>query len=86
MRNIPLDVLLTFPIPNYHNPVTRPPTLIIVNVIFLVVVFAAVVLRVYTRMQVKRWFGLDDIFIIIALVGSVLINASHRHGLRLTWL
>lgn len=72
MRAVPLDVLLSFPVPNYVDPPTRGPALAVVNIIFIALVVAAVSLRVYTRLFVNRWFGSDDIFIVLALVSSVL--------------
>jgi len=68
MRNIPISVILTFPIPNYVDPVTRGPALTIVNGIFIGIVLAALGLRLYTRLFIKRWFGIDDLFIVIATV------------------
>jgi hypothetical protein len=70
MRLPPADVLLSWPTPNYHNPVTRGPALVIINYIFASIAFITVLLRLYTRTIIKRWFGVDDVFIIIALVGT----------------
>lgn len=68
MRDIPLDVFLSFPLPNYKDPPTRGPALVIVNAILIALVVIAVLLRLYARLFIKRWFGSDDIFIILALV------------------
>jgi hypothetical protein len=69
MRDIPITVLLSFPVPNYTNPDTRGPALLIVNGVFIAIVIAVVLLRLYTRIFIKRWVGSDDIFIVIATVG-----------------
>lgn len=68
MRDIPIPVLLSWPIPNYINPPTRGPTLVIVNAILISLVVVVVLLRIYTRIAIKRWFGADDVFIALALV------------------
>ncbi|KAF2022287.1 hypothetical protein BU24DRAFT_439026 [Aaosphaeria arxii CBS 175.79] len=85
MRAIPLDVLLSFPQPNYVNPDTRGPALAIVNYIFLVLVIVVVALRIYTRLIVKRWFGTDDVFMALALIfaiglKTVVLLANQRYG------
>jgi hypothetical protein len=68
MRDIPPEVILSWPTPNYENPVTRGHALVVVNAIFIALVVIVVVLRLYTRIFIKRWFGSDDIFILLALV------------------
>jgi hypothetical protein len=70
MRSIPPAVILSWPTPNYNNPVKRGSALLVVNIVFLVIVIIVVSLRLYTRLWIKRWFGSDDAFIILALVGS----------------
>jgi hypothetical protein len=69
MRSIPAEVLLSWPTPNYDDPVTRGYALVVVNSIFITLVVIVVSLRLYTRLWIKRWFGSDDLFIILALVG-----------------
>jgi hypothetical protein len=61
-------VILTWPTPNYVDPPTRGDALLIVNSILIALVVIVVGLRMYTRLIIKRWFGLDDIFILVALV------------------
>jgi hypothetical protein len=61
-------VILTWPTPNYDNPPTRGEALVIVNSLLIALVVIVVGLRMYTRLTIKRWFGLDDIFILLALV------------------
>jgi hypothetical protein len=75
MRLPPVDVLLSWPTPNYENPVTRGNALVIVNSIFIGFVVITVGLRLYTRLVIKRWFGIDDVFILLALVGSSLLTS-----------
>jgi hypothetical protein len=76
MRDLPVSVLVSFPAPNYKDPVTRGPTLVILNGILIVVVVAVVALRMWTRIVIKRWVGSDDIFIVIAMVSLVDVTAA----------
>jgi hypothetical protein len=71
MRDIPIQVLLSFPPANYTNPATRGPALIIINAILIAIVVLIVLLRLYTRLFIKRWIGSDDIFIIIATIFTI---------------
>jgi hypothetical protein len=66
----PAEVLLGWPAPNYDHPVTRGPALLILNSVLIGLVTITVGLRLYTRIWIKRWFGIDDVFIILALVSS----------------
>lgn len=69
MRIPPLDVILSWPAPDYEHPQTRGEALLVVIVIFSVLVVAAVAGRFYSRLKINKWFGWDDIFIAFALVG-----------------
>lgn len=64
----PTEVLLKWPSPNYENPKTRGSALLVVNLICISLVVIIVGLRLYTRLVIKRWFGVDDVFILLALV------------------
>ncbi|KAL5380616.1 hypothetical protein DPSP01_007680 [Paraphaeosphaeria sporulosa] len=68
MRLPPPEVLLSWPAPNYTDPVTRGNTLVIVNVVLISFTVMLVAARLYTRLCVKVWFGLDDVFIFLALI------------------
>ncbi|KAH5690820.1 hypothetical protein HBI23_013520 [Parastagonospora nodorum] len=85
MRLPPVDVLLSWPTPNYENPKTRGPALAIVNYTLAAVTIITVALRLYTRVFIKRWFGLDDVFIILALIftlglTAVVLLANQKYG------
>jgi hypothetical protein len=69
MRIVPIDVVLTWPPPNYTNPVTRGPTAVILIIVLSSFVVVAVSLRIYTRLCVQRWSGIDDLFMVLAVVG-----------------
>lgn len=76
---------MSWPTPNYDNPVTRGPALVIVNSIFISLATITVAARIYTRIVIKRWFGIDDVFILLALLftiglTAVVILANQRFG------
>ncbi|KAK5704703.1 hypothetical protein LTR17_021659 [Elasticomyces elasticus] len=71
MRLPPLPVILTWPTPNTVNPITHGPALLIVNIIFISLVTTAVVGRLYSRIVVKQWFGMDDSLILLAFLWTV---------------
>ena len=60
------SVLNTWPAPNYVDPVTRGSILYIVNGIFFGLATIAIWARIYTRLFVRKWFGLDDFLILFA--------------------
>ncbi|USW48445.1 hypothetical protein Slin15195_G017640 [Septoria linicola] len=85
MQIPPITVILSWPPPNYENPETRGDTLLVLLVIFSVLVVLACVGRFYSRIIIKHWFGWDDVFIIIALVFTIAMNAvvilaNRRYG------
>jgi hypothetical protein len=71
MRLPPLSVEATWPVANYDNPVTRGPELYIVTSIFVFLTTLVVAVRLYARICVRRWFGLDDLFVIISYVSCI---------------
>jgi hypothetical protein len=79
MRDLPIKVLISFPPPNYAHPVTRGPTLYIVNGILIGITIFVVLLRLYTRIFIKRWVGADDVFIVIATVGFEILHNAFQN-------
>jgi hypothetical protein len=70
MKLPPIDVLMTFPHPNYVNPETSGDALLVVNSVFVALAALALILRLYTRLVVLKFFGWDDTFITIAFVSK----------------
>lgn len=62
------EILATHPTPNYIDPETRGPGLLICNAVLFALAFVFVAARVYTRTHVSGGFGLDDLFIVAAIV------------------
>jgi len=67
---VPTSVIRTWPVPNYYNPTTRGPEFYIVCGIFLALATIALVTRLYARLFIRRWFGLDDALIIASWVSA----------------
>lgn len=63
-----LEDLAHFPPPNYVNPETRGNGVTILNSIFLAFATIFIALRICSRCFVRKWFGLDDVFIILGFV------------------
>ncbi|KAF2402732.1 hypothetical protein EJ06DRAFT_472675 [Trichodelitschia bisporula] len=75
MREVPLEVFLSFPPPNYDNPVTRGDALTITHGVFMGIVISVVGVRLYTRLAINRRLGWDDIWIIPATIFTVALAA-----------
>jgi len=68
MRTPPPEVVASWPPPNYIDPETRGPSLLIVNFIFLALSLASLAARLWARLVILRAPGLDDLLITIAIV------------------
>lgn len=73
MQLPPLSVIANYPTPNYVNPETRGPSLLIANCVMLSISLVVVGIRFYTRIFISRCFGPDDFFILLALVCLMLL-------------
>lgn len=63
----PASVIDSWPAPNYANPVKRSlVTLSLPGAIFLSIATTCLGVRLWTRIVVRSWFGLDDLFILLA--------------------
>jgi len=68
MQIPPSSVLALWPSPNYRNPITHGPAIIVVLPFLLALVFIFLCIRFYTRVFITRGFGADDILILLAFV------------------
>ncbi|KAL9947859.1 hypothetical protein D7B24_008352 [Verticillium nonalfalfae] len=75
MKTPPLDIIASWPVPNYVNPETRGPAAAIVAITLLIVVTFLVAIRVYTRKVITKGFGWDDILILFAYVATAAFTA-----------
>ena len=66
----PLEVIATWPTPNYVDPVTRGWANAIVNIVLYPLVCIALSIRIYTRLRITKSFGWDDWLILLSFVLS----------------
>jgi hypothetical protein len=72
MANLPpAEVIASWPTPNYIDPVTRGPDLLIVSIVFTSLAFVLTSLRIYTRLWITGSFGVDDLLGVVALVRAL---------------
>jgi hypothetical protein len=64
------EVVATWPAPNYVNPKTYGPAPYIINSIVFSLAVIAVATRLYIRLFRRKWLGLDDGLILLALVSN----------------
>jgi|ERR1700712_3705019 len=79
MQLPPVEVLLTWPTPNYINPtVVRGPQLLIITCVFFPLAVLMVALRIFTRLHISKAFGIDDVFLLIAIIpcGAIAVLTS----------
>lgn len=78
MRSPPLDVLLSWPKPNYVDPVTRGPSLMIIELTLLPIAMIVVFLRLWVRIAWlhKSWY--DDYLMIVAMVCSITVGLAEK--------
>lgn len=70
MRLPPPEIVATWPLPNYTNPATRGPALIIVELITLPVSLICLGLRLYVRIKIYGRSELDDWLMVGGAVGG----------------
>ncbi|OHE90602.1 integral membrane protein [Colletotrichum orchidophilum] len=68
MRIPPVEVILSWPTPNFINPVTRGPANEIVAIILLAIATIIIAIRIYTRRCITNGFGWDDILVVLAFI------------------
>jgi hypothetical protein len=60
MRSVPPEVKAAWPAPNYVDPETRGPDLIVVGLVTLFGALLCLGLRLYVRLRIMRKIELDD--------------------------
>ncbi|KAL6239592.1 hypothetical protein BDW75DRAFT_236197 [Aspergillus navahoensis] len=71
MRLPPLEVIASWPTPNYVDPPTRSHGVLIASIILLVLSTIITALRLYTRLRITRTAGLDDILVVLGLTFGI---------------
>lgn len=67
-----LSEIYGWPAPNYTDPATRGPGLVVAGAVFGALGTLLIALRIYTRLRIVSSFGLDDVFIVLAAVCTFL--------------
>ncbi|KXH27128.1 integral membrane protein [Colletotrichum nymphaeae SA-01] len=85
MRIPPVEVILSWPTPNFVNPVTRGPANEIVAIILLAIATVILAIRIFTRRCITNGFGWDDILVVLAFIpatGFVVLGviATNSYG------
>ena len=70
MGTPPLEVIESWPAPNYVDPETRGQSVLVVNITLLVLCLIVLAARLWSRLVIIRAPGLDDLLITIAIVSS----------------
>ena len=73
MRSPPPDVLASWPAPNYVDPETRGPALVVVEILALCIGIVVLGLRMYVRARIMRSVDWDD-WLMIA--GAVIMSPT----------
>ncbi|KAL4807780.1 hypothetical protein BDV18DRAFT_107973 [Aspergillus unguis] len=86
MQLPPLEVILSWPTPNYVNPQTRNHAVLITSIVLLILSVIITALRLYTRLRITCTAGFDDILIVLGLgfaiaMAVILCIATEQWGL-----
>ena len=72
MQLPPAEVILSWPTPNYVDPKdVRGPLLPIIILVLFPIALLTVALRTFTRLSISKSFGVDDWFLLAAIVPTV---------------
>jgi hypothetical protein len=69
-KKAPPEVYYSWPRPNYVDPVTEGPALMIVGIVLSAIAILLVAARVYSRLFITMALGIDDLLILISLVSQ----------------
>lgn len=72
----PIQELLRWPAPNHINPTTRSDYVIITACILTPISVTLLCTRLYVRISMQRNAGVDDWFMLAALVSAILTAAE----------
>jgi len=70
------EIIAQWPNPNYDNPVSRGPDLLVISAVFISIAGTLVILRLYTRIFITHFFGWDDGLILAALIFAIILTTG----------
>ncbi|KAK3902389.1 hypothetical protein C8A05DRAFT_15556 [Staphylotrichum tortipilum] len=76
MRSAPPEVVATWPKPDYINPESQGPDLIVAGIFTLVLALVALGLRLYVRLRIMRKMEMDDWVMVAAVIASTAATVS----------
>ncbi|KAF2666252.1 hypothetical protein BT63DRAFT_53788 [Microthyrium microscopicum] len=79
------EVMTKWPTPNFIDPVKRGPEIYFINSTFFFLATITVWIRLYTRAFIRRWFGADDVFILLAWIFGMADVATVFWGYDKFW-
>lgn len=82
MQLPPAEVLLSWPTPNYKDPVTRGHQLEILTFILFPIAMLMISLRTFTRLHLTKAWGIDDILLLCAVPPALVIAVSSIVAVR----
>lgn len=74
MRLPPDDMIATWPAPNYDNPETQGPYLLVVQLVMMPLALLALLARLYVRVYLMKKVWVDDWLMLSAMVRSLSIS------------
>lgn len=79
----PIDVIRSWPEPNYVNPETHGPGLMVVACMLPAIAIGVVGTRLYARFKITRAPGIDDALVVCALVFGIALSVLVMVGNQL---
>jgi hypothetical protein len=67
----PLEQWLKWPVPNYHDPPTRAPVILILSCVIGPISIALLCTRLWVRVHLQRNAGVDDWLMLASLVWNL---------------
>ena len=71
VREIPIEVIASWPSSNFDDPQVRGSGLIALTGVMIAIVTLFVLMRLYVRIFILRWVAADDVFMALAYVGVI---------------
>lgn len=80
------DVMATWPAPNFEDPVTAGPALNVIAILFLLIAYLFVFLRIYVRAYLLRSFGVDDWLMVVCLLPALALAITAYMSTSYGWV
>jgi hypothetical protein len=71
MQLPPPEVISQWPAPNYVDPIVRGSALLVVALVLSPLAMLIVGFRIFTRLTITRFYGIDDTLVISGAVSKI---------------